>query len=77
MLRNNIIGTGSFTFTNVTSTMVPTGLTVSWSAGWADYNGDGWVDVFVGQDNSRQQYRRRAAKQWRDVVRRTRPMRRA
>jgi hypothetical protein len=28
------------------------GLGPSWSAGWADYNGDGRVDVFVGQANS-------------------------
>jgi enediyne biosynthesis protein E4 len=52
MLRNNIIGTESFTFTNVTSTMVPSGLGSSWSAAWGDYDGDGRVDVFVGQENS-------------------------
>jgi hypothetical protein len=52
MFRNNIIGTGSFTFTNVTSTMIPSGLSASWSAGWGDYNGDGRVDVFVGQTNN-------------------------
>ncbi len=52
MWRNNIIGTGSFTFTNVTSTMVPAGVSLSWSAAWGDYNGDGLVDVFVGQTNN-------------------------
>ena len=54
MFRNNSIGTGSFTFTNVTSTWLSGlgGVGDSWSAGWADYNGDGLVDVFVGQTNS-------------------------
>lgn len=53
LLRNDIIGTGSFTFTNVTSTWLDGtgGLGSSWSAAWADYNGDGRVDVFVGQEN--------------------------
>lgn len=54
IFRNNSIGTGSFTFTNVTSTWLSGlgGVGDSWSAGWADYNGDGLVDVFVGQTNS-------------------------
>lgn len=54
IFRNNLIGTGSFTFTNVTSTWLSGlgGLSASWSAAWADYNGDGRVDVFVGQENS-------------------------
>ncbi|TWT99534.1 FG-GAP repeat protein [Botrimarina colliarenosi] len=55
ILRNNIVnagGAGSFTFTDVSSTMLPGGLSASWSAGWADYDGDGLVDVFVGQSNS-------------------------
>src|SRR3954453_20154099 len=38
---NNIIGTGAHTFTNVTATMLPAGLTDSWSAAWGDYDGDG------------------------------------
>ena len=50
--RNNLIGTGSFTFTNVTSSMLPSGVGDSWSAAWGDYDGDGRVDVFVGQTNS-------------------------
>ena len=52
MWRNNIIGTGEFTFTNVTSTMMPSGVTDSWSSAWADYDGDGRVDVFIGQTNN-------------------------
>ncbi|MGL4514856.1 MAG: CRTAC1 family protein [Lacipirellulaceae bacterium] len=52
MWRNNVVGTGAFTFTNVSSTMLPSGLSASWSSAWADYNGDGRVDVFVGQENS-------------------------
>jgi hypothetical protein len=52
--RNNIIGTGSFTFTNVTSTWLSGlgGLGPSWSAAWADYDSDGRIDVFVGQANN-------------------------
>jgi hypothetical protein len=52
VFRNNIIGTGSFTFTNITSAMNITGVGESWSAAWGDYDGDGRVDVFVGQTNS-------------------------
>ena len=51
-MRNNIIGTGAFNFTDVTYSMIPAGLTESWSAAWGDYNGDGRIDVFVGQANS-------------------------
>ncbi|MBA3484763.1 MAG: VCBS repeat-containing protein, partial [Pirellulales bacterium] len=51
LYRNNVVGTGSFTFTNV-STMLPAGIGDSWSAAWGDYNGDGRIDVFVGQTNS-------------------------
>ena len=53
MLLNNIIGTGSFTFTDITATILPNPtLQDSWSAAWGDYDGDGRIDVFVGQDNS-------------------------
>jgi hypothetical protein len=53
LFRNNIIGTGSMTYTNVTSTMlVGSGLSSSWSAAWGDYDGDHKIDVFVGQTNS-------------------------
>ena len=50
LMRNNLIGLGSLTFTNVTSNL-PSGLGPSWSAAWGDYDGDGHVDVFVGQSN--------------------------
>ncbi|QDV72598.1 CRTAC1 family protein [Botrimarina mediterranea] len=51
--RNNLTEMGSLTFTNVTASRLPSGsLSNSWSAGWADYDGDGFVDVFVGQTNS-------------------------
>jgi len=51
LLRNEFMESGSLTFTNITS-MIPTAdLGPSWSAGWADYDGDGDVDVFVGQSN--------------------------
>jgi hypothetical protein len=54
ILRNNVIGTGTFNYTNVTSAWLDGlgGLGSSWSAGWADYDGDGRIDVFVGQENS-------------------------
>ncbi len=50
LYRNNVIGTGSVNFTNI-SGQLPSGLGSSWSAAWGDYNGDGNVDVFVGQSN--------------------------
>ena len=50
LYRNNVIGTGSLSFTNI-SGMLPSGLGPSWSAAWGDYNGDGQVDIFVGQSN--------------------------
>lgn len=54
LYRNNIVGTGAFTYTNVTATQLGSNLTLStsWSAAWGDYDGDGFVDVFVGQTNS-------------------------
>ena len=52
LFRNNTIGTGAFTFEDVTLTMLPTStLSGSWSAAWGDYNGDGRIDVFIGQAN--------------------------
>jgi hypothetical protein len=54
LYRNNFVGSGTLTFTNVTNTL-PTGsgaIGDSWSAAWGDYNGDGNIDVFVGQTNS-------------------------
>ena len=53
MLRNNTIGSGSATFTNVT---VEVGLEdldqQGWSAAWGDYDADGDVDLFLGQQHS-------------------------
>lgn len=50
LFRNNVIGTGSMTYTNITASL-PSGLGPSWSAAWGDYDGDGNVDMFVGQSN--------------------------
>ncbi|MCB9865601.1 MAG: VCBS repeat-containing protein [Phycisphaerales bacterium] len=50
LLRNEFVGGGVVTFTNITA-QLPGGLGPSWSAGWGDYDGDGDVDVFVGQSN--------------------------
>jgi hypothetical protein len=51
LLRNNLVEFGTLTFTNMTSTL-PAGVSASWSAAWGDYNGDGYVDVFIGQSNT-------------------------
>ncbi len=56
LYRNNVVGSGNGTlsYTSITSTL-PTGPSAigdSWSAAWGDYNGDGFVDVFVGQTNN-------------------------
>lgn len=51
LLRNNLIGLGSLTFTEILGNL-PSGIGPSWSACWGDYNGDGFVDVFVGQSNT-------------------------
>lgn len=50
LYRNNRVGIGTLGFTDV-STQLPSGLGASWSAAWGDYDGDGRVDVFVGQSN--------------------------
>jgi hypothetical protein len=51
LFRNNIIGTGSMTYTNISNDSLPVGLGSSWSAAWSDYDGDGNIDMFVGQSN--------------------------
>jgi len=54
MFRNNLVENGSLSYTNITSSALPPatiGLGPSWSAAWGDYNGDGNIDVFVGQSN--------------------------
>ncbi|QEG34103.1 CRTAC1 family protein [Bythopirellula goksoeyrii] len=51
LFRNNFVGSGVLTYTNITNT-IPTGdLGPSWSAAWGDYDGDGLVDIFIGQSN--------------------------
>ena len=51
LYRNNVIGNGTFTFTDITITVATSGVSEGWSAAWGDYNGDGRIDVFVGQAN--------------------------
>jgi hypothetical protein len=51
LFRNNLVGDGSLTFTNITNLLPTAGLGPSWSAAWGDYDGDGQIDVFVGQSN--------------------------
>jgi hypothetical protein len=51
LYRNELIETGTLGFTNAYS-MLPSGLSTSaWGAAWGDYDGDGKIDVFVGQTN--------------------------
>jgi hypothetical protein len=50
LFRNNVVESDSLTFTDVSDLLG--GGTNGWSAAWADYNGDGRVDVFMGQTNS-------------------------
>lgn len=53
LFRNNYVGSGALTFTNITTASnITSGVSLSWSAAWGDYDGDGFVDVFVGQTNS-------------------------
>ncbi|TWT87220.1 ASPIC and UnbV [Pseudobythopirellula maris] len=49
--RNNLTENGSLSYTEMPS-VLPGGLSFSWSAAWGDYDGDGRVDVFVGQSNT-------------------------
>lgn len=51
LLRNNFVGSDALSFTNISNSL-PGGISNSWSAAWGDYDGDGFVDVFVGQTNS-------------------------
>jgi hypothetical protein len=51
LYRNNLVGLGTLTFSDISS-MLPGGLGASWSAAWGDYDGDGRIDVFVGQSNT-------------------------
>jgi len=53
MMRSTFVGTGVLDFTNVTNTLGPLvgGNDTGWSAAWADYDGDGDVDIFLGQSN--------------------------
>ena len=76
-LRNNIIGTGSFTFTNVTSTMVPSGLGCFLECGLGRLQRR-WPGRCVRWARRMTVARwRRVAEQWRDVIlptRATRPI---
>ncbi len=52
LLRNNIIGTGAATFTDISSMLQFATNGPTWSACWADVDGDGDVDVFIGSSNT-------------------------
>jgi hypothetical protein len=52
LLRNNIIGTGAATFTDISSMLHFATNGPTWSACWADVDSDGDVDVFIGSSNS-------------------------
>lgn len=51
LFRNNLAENGTLSFTNITNSALTSGLGPSWSAAWGDYNGDGNIDMFVGQSN--------------------------
>ncbi|MCA9234269.1 MAG: CRTAC1 family protein [Planctomycetales bacterium] len=51
LFRNELVENGSLAYTNISASL-PSGLGSSWSAAWGDYDGDGRIDVFVGQTNN-------------------------
>ncbi len=52
LFRNNTIGTGMATYTEVQGAGgIVADDTTGWSAAWGDYNGDGFIDVFLGESN--------------------------
>jgi hypothetical protein len=52
LFRNEFIPSGTPTFTNITALGgISTPDSTGWSAGWADVDGDGFVDVYLGQTN--------------------------
>lgn len=50
LYKNGLVGGAGLGFTDASS-LLPAGLSSSWSAAWADVNGDRLPDVFVGQSN--------------------------
>ena len=50
LYRNELIGGAGLRFSDATS-LLPAGVGSSWSAAWADIDGDRQLDVFVGQSN--------------------------
>ena len=55
LYRNDLVAgnPATLSYTDVTSTMLPsTGLGPSWSSAWGDYNGDGKIDLYIGESNN-------------------------
>lgn len=50
--RNLLVPSGTFSFADQTASGPVASDTTGWSAAWADVNGDGFVDVFLGETNS-------------------------
>lgn len=50
--RNMLRPSGSLSFVDETANGPVASDTTGWSAAWADVNGDGFVDVFLGESNS-------------------------
>lgn len=52
LLRNN----GNFTFTDVTEEAGLLSFHPTQTATWLDFNGDGWIDLFIGNENTEPGY---------------------
>jgi len=52
LFRNEFVPSGTLSFTNITAASnITTPDSTGWSAGWADVDGDGLVDLYLGQTN--------------------------
>ncbi|MBI1292703.1 hypothetical protein GC173_15925 [bacterium] len=53
LFRNDFVPSGTLGFTNISASAGISSLdTTGWSAGWADVDGDGFIDVYLGQQNT-------------------------
>jgi hypothetical protein len=57
LYRNELVETGTATFTRITAGSLVTDVASSWSGSWGDYDNDGDQDVFVGTRTNDMMYR--------------------